>query len=133
MPSDTHYATCRRYGWCPLVIAENWEKTGAWPAQGSPYARSRRWSSINVMSALVRIAAVRVLHDRIVELTLTDGRACVINLAPLLVGSAFSRIREDAALFAQVDVDPEFGGLVWPSGEDICPDVLIWNRVPTER
>ena len=84
------------------------------------------------MSSLVRGAAVRVLHDRTVELTLTDGRTRVIDLTPLLVGPAFSRISEDAALFAQVEVDPEFGSLIWPSGADICPDVLIHDRIGAE-
>ncbi|MGE0192064.1 MAG: DUF2442 domain-containing protein [Planctomycetota bacterium] len=84
------------------------------------------------MSSLLRIASVRVLRDRIVELKLTDGRTRVVDLAPLLVGGALSPIRENDALFAQVAVDAEFGCLVWPSGADICPDLLIWDRVPTE-
>lgn len=84
------------------------------------------------MSSLVRIASVRVLRDRTVELKLTDGRTRVVDLAPLLMGPALSPIRESDALFAEVEVDAEFGSLVWPSGADICPDVLIGNRVPTE-
>jgi hypothetical protein len=30
----------------------------------------------------------------------------------------------DPACFAQVRVDPELGTVVWPSGADLCPDVL---------
>jgi len=77
-----------------------------------------------------RVASVRVLGERRVEITLTNGETRQLDLAPLLVGPIFDAIREDDCLFAQVAVDPEFGSLVWPSGADLCPDVLIHARRP---
>ena len=77
------------------------------------------------MSTLVRIASVRLIDDRRVELTLTDGRKKQVDLEPLLHGPIFDPIRESDEMFAKVRVDPEFGTLVWPNGADMCPDVLI--------
>ena len=79
------------------------------------------------MASMVRIAGVRLLGGRRVELTLTDGRTKEVDLAPLLDGPVFDSIREQDDAFAQVRVDPEWGALVWPNGADICPDVLIYD------
>ncbi len=61
---------------------------------------------------------------------LGSGGMGTVYLTTLLEGPAFEAIRNDDNLFAQVRVDPEFGTLVWPSGADLCPDVLIQNRPP---
>jgi hypothetical protein len=82
------------------------------------------------MASLVRISSVRLLGARRVELTLTNGATKEVDLAPLLVGPVFGAILHDDAAFAQVEVDTEFGSLVWPSGADLCPDVLIQDRQP---
>ena len=82
------------------------------------------------MASLIRIAAVRVLGARRVELALTKGESKVVDLAPLLAGPAFDSIREDDDLFRRVRVDEEFGALVWPTGADLCPDLLIHDRRP---
>jgi hypothetical protein len=81
------------------------------------------------MVSMVRIAAVRILGARRVELTLTNGAVVERDLAPLLYGPVFERILADDDLFAEVQVDAEFGTLVWPSGADLCPDVLIQDEV----
>ena len=82
------------------------------------------------MSSMVRITAVRVLGERRVEISLTSGETKQLDLEPLLRGPVFDGVRADDALFAQVAVDSEFGGLVWPTGADLCPDVLIRDRRP---
>ncbi len=82
------------------------------------------------MPPLLRIASVRLIGDRRVELTLTDGRKKEVDLEPLLHGPIFDPIRIRDELFAAVRVDPELGTLVWPSGADICPDVLIHDLPP---
>lgn len=82
------------------------------------------------MEKPLRIAAVRVLEGRRVELTLTDGSTKSVNLSPLLVGPVFERIARDDRAFGEVHVDPELGTIVWPGGVDLCPDVLIYDRTP---
>jgi hypothetical protein len=82
------------------------------------------------MPTLVRISSARVLGERRVEITLTNGQVREVDLAPLLDGPVFEAIRADDELFAQVQVDTEFGTLVWPSGADLCPDVVIHDRPP---
>ena len=63
-----------------------------------------------------------------VQLTLTDGRVVERDLGPMLVGPVFDEIRTDEARFKEMRV--EGGTLVWPSGADLCPDVLIWGGLP---
>ena len=63
-----------------------------------------------------------------VQLTLTDGRVVERDLGPMLVGPVFGEIRKNAARFREVRV--EGGTLVWPTGADLCPDVLIWGGLP---
>lgn len=78
----------------------------------------------------LRIAAVRVLGGRRVELTLTDGSRKAVDLARYLSGPVFDCIANDDETFEQVRVDPELGTIVWPNGADLCPDVLIYDREP---
>ena len=77
---------------------------------------------------LVRIREARPLGNYRVELTLTDGRVVERDLGPMLAGPVFTEIRNDEARFMEVRV--EGGTLVWPNGADVCPDVVIWGRLP---
>lgn len=77
---------------------------------------------------LVRIREAKPLGDYRVQLTLTDGRVIERDLTPMLVGSVFDEIRNDEARFSEMRV--EGGTLVWPTGADLCPDVLIWGGLP---
>lgn len=77
---------------------------------------------------LVRIREAKPLDDYRVQLRLTDGRVVERDLEPLLVGPIFEAIRNDAARFREMRV--EGGTLVWPTGADLCPDVLIWGGLP---
>jgi hypothetical protein len=78
--------------------------------------------------ALIRIAAAVALDGRRVQLTLTDGRVILRDLAPLLTGPVFDQIRLSDQRFAELRV--ENGTIVWPDGADLCPDVLIWEGLP---
>ena len=62
------------------------------------------------------------------ELQLTTGEVVQRDLEGLLKGPVFDGIRTDAEQFRQVRV--EGGTLVWPSGADLCPDVVIWSGLP---
>jgi hypothetical protein len=52
-----------------------------------------------------------------------DGREQVIDFDPLLEGPIFGELH-DPARFREVQLDPDFGALVWPNGTDIDPMVL---------
>lgn len=80
--------------------------------------------------ALLRIDRVNPLPGLKLRLTLTDGRVIERDVAPLLEGPVFARIKADPAEFARARV--EGGTVVWPDGADLCPDVLIWNGPPRE-
>jgi hypothetical protein len=77
---------------------------------------------------LVRIREAKALDNHRVQLTLTDGRSVERGLGPLLVGPIFDELRTDDSQFRAMRV--EGGTIVWPSGADLCPDVLIWGGLP---
>jgi hypothetical protein len=79
---------------------------------------------------MLRIAKAEALPGLRLRLTLTDGSVMERDVAPLLHGPVFERIRSDPAEFALVRV--EGGTIVWPNGADLCPDTLIWNGPPPE-
>jgi len=79
---------------------------------------------------MLRIAKAEALPGLRLRLTLTDGRVIERDVAPLLHGPVFERIRSEPAEFALVRA--EGGTAVWPSGADLCPDTLIWNGPPPE-
>ena len=77
---------------------------------------------------LVRIRQAKALGNCRVQLTLTDGRVIDRDLGPMLVGPVFDEIRNDEARFREMHV--KGCTLVWPTGADLCPDVLIWGGLP---
>lgn len=77
---------------------------------------------------LVRIRVAKPLGNYRVLLTLTDGRVAERDLGPMLMGPVFDEFRNNEARFSEVRV--EGGTLVWPTGADLCPDVLIWGGLP---
>jgi len=81
--------------------------------------------------ALLRIREVKVLEGFRLSLELTDGSVIERDVSRLLLGPVFEPIRKEPALFAEVRV--EGGTVVWPSGADLCPDVLIWGGAPPEE
>lgn len=78
------------------------------------------------------IAEVEVLHEHVVRLKFDDGSEREVDLAPYLHGPIFEEIRQNAARFAEVRVDPDAGTIVWPNGADLAPDVL-YAGVPSAR
>ena len=77
---------------------------------------------------LVRIRKAEPLDNYRAQLTLTDGRVVERDLGPMLVGPVFAEIRNNGLRFREMRV--EGGTLVWPTGADLCPDVLIWGGLP---
>ena len=79
---------------------------------------------------LLRIKAVEALPGFKLRLTLDDGKIIERDVASLLTGPVFDRIRNDPTEFGRVKI--EGGTVAWPNGADLCPDVLIWNGPPPE-
>lgn len=79
---------------------------------------------------MVDITSVKVLKDRMVHLSFSDGSERIVDLSPLLWGPAFEEIADDDHLFGQVRVDPETGTISWPNGADLDPDVLHGDFQP---
>ncbi|MGD0092872.1 MAG: DUF2442 domain-containing protein [Planctomycetota bacterium] len=64
------------------------------------------------------------------ELTFANGEVRVYDCAPLLDFGVFKELR-DMTYFRQARV--ENGTVVWPHEQDICPDTLFQDSIPTER
>ena len=77
---------------------------------------------------LLRIREVIPVEGFRLRLTLTDGSIVERDITDLLMGPMFETLRKDSAAFRQVKA--ESGTVVWPSGADLCPDVLIWGGPP---
>lgn len=63
-----------------------------------------------------------------VKLKFTNGVSKVVDLADHLHGRLFSKLRSPRE-FVKVMVS-EGGGIEWPNGADICPDVLYYDGPP---
>lgn len=78
--------------------------------------------------SLVRIVSVKALDGFRIEATLTTGEVIQREIRDYLNGPVFASIRSDERLFREVRA--EGGALVWPSGADLCPDLVIWGGLP---
>ncbi len=72
-----------------------------------------------------RVTRARALEGFRLELGFTDGTSGIVDARRWIVGhgGVFGPLN-DSAVFSQVAVDPEAGTIVWPTGADLCPDVL---------
>jgi hypothetical protein len=72
---------------------------------------------------MLHVVEVRHIRPYILWLRFSDGAEGEVDLAPELEGEVFEPLR-DAAVFAQVRVDPEVRTIVWPNGADLAPEFL---------
>lgn len=79
---------------------------------------------------LLRIQAIIDASPPSLRMRLTDGQVVDRDLSTLLTGPIFEAVRGDESFFRQVQV--EAGGLAWPNGADLCPDMVIWGGLPPE-
>ena len=79
-----------------------------------------------------RIASVRIVAGRKVELGFHDDTVRTVDLAPLLWGPIFADIATDDAAFSAVFVDDQLGTIAWPNGADLDPDVLYGAEQPVD-
>ena len=73
---------------------------------------------------LTDIVEVRPVGGYRLFVRFEDGVAGEVDLEPILrFDGVFAPLR-DPARFAEARVEPELGTIVWPSGADLCPDVV---------
>ena len=72
---------------------------------------------------ILRVANVIVCGPTLLGVTFNDGSCKTVDLGPLLLGPIFTPLR-DPAYFAQVELDPICGTVVWPNGADLAPEAL---------
>jgi len=73
----------------------------------------------------IDVTRVRPLPERHLDLTFEDGLHAVVDMDDIVKtyrGVFLPLLDED--FFRQVRVALELGTIVWPSGADVCPDVL---------
>ncbi len=68
-----------------------------------------------------RVKAVKARDNYKLEITFSNGEVGVYDCSPLLNFGVFSELK-DKIYFQQVRA--AFGTVVWPHGQDICPDTL---------
>ncbi|NJN57135.1 MAG: DUF2442 domain-containing protein [Leptolyngbyaceae cyanobacterium SL_5_9] len=70
------------------------------------------------------IVAVKPLADYQLWLCFEDGIEGVVDVSQLIQFSGIFAPLQDLATFAQVQVHPELGTIIWRNGADLDPDVL---------
>lgn len=71
-----------------------------------------------------RIANIELLGPYQIQLAFANGQSSRLDLRPL-IGEGMSAALLDPDYFRQVTIEPG-GGLEWPNGFDICPN-LLWQ------
>jgi len=70
------------------------------------------------------IVAVKPLADYRLWLRFEDGVEGVVDISQLIQFSGIFAPLQDLATFAQVQIHPELGTIIWQNGADLDPDVL---------
>lgn len=70
------------------------------------------------------IVAVKLLEGYQLFLRFEDGIEGVVDISQLVPFSGVFAPLQDLATFAQVQIHPELGTLIWQNGADLDPDVL---------
>ncbi|MEW6530574.1 MAG: DUF2442 domain-containing protein [Thermodesulfobacteriota bacterium] len=60
-----------------------------------------------------------------------NGEVRLFDVKPYLRGTLFEPLK-DEGLFRQVEVEKDFGGLVWPNGADLCADMVYMHAEPVD-
>ncbi|HBL11527.1 MAG TPA: DUF2442 domain-containing protein [Cyanobacteria bacterium UBA11162] len=70
------------------------------------------------------IVAVKPLDGYQLWLRFEDGVEGVVDISQVISFSGIFAPLQDLAYFAQVQIHPELGTIVWQNGADLDPDVL---------
>ena len=69
------------------------------------------------------VVEVTVVEPYRLRLVFDDGLVKIVDLRPRLYGPVFEPLL-DPRRFAEVEVDPVLGTIVWPNGADFSPEFL---------
>ena len=68
--------------------------------------------------------------DYVLELKFRTGETRLLDMKPYIQqGGVFGKLR-DKSKFSEVGVQPDLGGLEWPSGADFCPNTAFMKSEP---
>ena len=70
---------------------------------------------------------VTVLKNYKLKIEFTNGETRIFNVKPYIQGSWYNHLK-DLAYFSLAKTDGFT--VIWPEGQDICPDELYYNSVP---
>lgn len=85
------------------------------------------------MVKIVHVTDVETLGDHRLRLRFEDGSEGELDFSDRVWRGVFEPLA-DPEYFAQVDVDPDLGTIVWPNGADIAPETLHgWITGSIER
>lgn len=79
------------------------------------------------MNEVAHIIKAEYLHDYVLRLTYRDGFVDDYDFEPHLKGRLSKQLR-DLDIFKQFRI--ECGGVEWPNGFDICPDLMRYRLEP---
>ncbi|MCI0413725.1 DUF2442 domain-containing protein [bacterium] len=71
---------------------------------------------------MTKVVKVVPLVKNRLKVFFNDGRHGICDISDLIHGSVFTPLSDDG-FFNHVAID-ESGGVFWPNGADICPDLL---------
>ncbi len=76
-----------------------------------------------------KVVGFKFLQDYTVELEFGNGERRVVDLARYLQGEGVFASALEPDIFSKMFIE-EGGGLAWPSGVDMCPNMLYHNLPP---
>ncbi len=78
----------------------------------------------------MRISRFKSLGDYTVELEFGNGERRIVDLERYLQGEGVFAMALEPDVFNKMFIE-EGGGLAWPSGVDLCPNMLYHNLPPS--
>lgn len=78
---------------------------------------------------MLRPTAIKVVpqSNKTLIITFDDASVKIFDVNPYIKGSWFEELK-DPSYFSRVQTDGFT--VVWPDGQDICPDELYYNSTP---
>ena len=80
---------------------------------------------------MIKVIKVVPLKKNRLKLSFSDGKSGICDVSGFIRGSTFMPLSDDS-YFNHVAIDA-CGGIFWPNGADICPDLLYRMVVSPAR